>query len=113
MKHELVKYGLSQWTIDDLTGVFRKHPKVSKVIIFGSRAKGNYRPGSDIDLAVEGNDVDFKELMSIMADIDDLGLLYMVDVVDYNKEKGTPIGEHVGRVGKVFYDSATDRHHVS
>lgn len=113
MKHELVKYGLSQWTINDLIGVFRKHPKISKVIIFGSRAKGNYRPGSDIDLAVEGSSIDFKELMSIRADIDDLGLLYMVDVIDYNKKRDTPIGEHIDRVGKVFYDSVADKHQAS
>lgn len=105
MKHELVKYGLSQWTIDDLSGVFKKHPLVSKVIIFGSRAKGNYRPGADIDLAVVGSGIDFKELLSINSDIDALGLLYMVDLVDYSKEKGNPIGEHIDRVGKVFYDS--------
>lgn len=102
-EHPLVKFGLSQWTIDDLTGVFKRHPKISKVIIFGSRAKGNYRSGSDIDLAVEGKDIDHKELLRIMTDIDELGLLYTVDVLDYNEKNGSPIGEHIDRVGKVFY----------
>ena len=47
----LNKFGLSDWTMGDLRSVFRQHPKVRKVILFGSRAKGNYRTGSDIDLA--------------------------------------------------------------
>lgn len=107
MRHELVKYGLSQWTIDDLTNVFRRHPEISKVILFGSRAKGNYRSGSDIDLAIVGENIGYKNLLQISADIDDLGLLYKVDVLNYDREKGTPIGSHIDRVGKVFYEKPT------
>lgn len=102
-QHPPVKFGLSQWTLDDLNRVFSRHPKIERVIIFGSRAKGNYRPGSDIDLAVEGCDIDHTELMQIRADIADTGLLYMVDVLDYDKVKGSPIGDHIRRVGQLLY----------
>jgi predicted nucleotidyltransferase len=96
-------YGLSNDVIHDLCGVFQRHGNIEKVILFGSRAKGCYTEGSDIDLAVVGTDLSFNQLMDIRVQIDDLGLLYKVDVVDYNKQIGTPIGEHIDRVGKPFY----------
>ena len=76
---------------------------MEKVLIFGSRAKGNYRPGSDIDLAVIGSNIDFRLILKISCEIDDLELLYGVDLLDYKSKKGTPIGEHIERVGQVFY----------
>ena len=59
--------------------------------------------GSDIDLAVIGEDIDYNLLLSILCEIDDLDLLYTVDLLDYQKKKGTPIGDHIDRVGQVFY----------
>lgn len=96
-------YGLSDNVTSEIQDVFRRHSNIDKVLIFGSRAKGNYREGSDIDLAVIGSGISFSQLLDINNDIDDLGLLYNVDLLDYKKQIGTPIGEHIDRVGKVFY----------
>ena len=96
-------FGLSDEVIRDIRGVFERHGNIDEVILFGSRAKGNYSEGSDIDLAVKGNGLTFNQLMDINIQIEDLGLLYKVDVVDYNKNIGTPIVSHIDRVGKVFY----------
>lgn len=101
-----MKFGLSDTVIKDLQDVFRRHANIKKVLIFGSRSKGNYRAGSDIDLAVIGNDIDYNLLLSILCEIDDLELLYSVDLLDYQKKKGTPIGDHIDRVGQVFYEVA-------
>ena len=101
-----MKFGLSDTVISELQGVFRRHPNIQEVIIFGSRAKGNYREGSDIDLAAIGNNLDYNQLLSILIEIDDLELLYQVDLLDYQKHINTPIGEHIDRVGQVFYQSA-------
>ena len=84
-------FGLSDEVIRDIRGVFERHGNIDEVILFGSRAKGNYSEGSDIDLAVKGNGLTFNQLMDINIQIEDLGLLYKVDVVDYNKNIGTPI----------------------
>lgn len=65
----------------------------------------NYRPGSDIDLAVIGGGLDFRKLFKISCEIDDLELLYGVDLIDYQSKKNTPIGEHIDMVGQVFYES--------
>lgn len=98
-----MKYGLSDTVIQELQAVFRKHSFVERVILFGSRAKGNYHAGSDIDLAVVASGMTYSQLLTISTDIDDLNLLYKVDLLDYNRNIGTPIGEHIDRVGKVFY----------
>ncbi len=97
-------FGLSDKVIEDICSVFERHANIEKVVIFGSRAKGNYSSGSDIDLAVKGDGISFSQLMDINVGIEDLGLLYKVDVVSYNKVVGTPIAAHIDRVGKVFYE---------
>lgn len=97
-------FGLSEEVISELHGIFRKYPGIETVIIFGSRAKGGYSTGSDIDLAIQGNKVSRELLKAVSLDIDRLGLLYKVDIVDYNQEKNTPLGRHIDRAGKVFYD---------
>ncbi|MBO5058147.1 MAG: nucleotidyltransferase domain-containing protein [Prevotella sp.] len=96
-------YGLSDTTINDLRNVFGKFPNIKKVVIFGSRAKGNYHEGSDIDLAIIGNNINTAQISDIYLNIEDLGLLYKVDILDYNKYKDTPIGEHIARVAKPLY----------
>lgn len=88
------------------TDVFRRHANIEKVLIFGSRSKGNFRAGSDIDLAIVGKGIDYNLLLTIQCEIDDLDMLYSIDLLDYNKEKGTPIGDHIDRVGQIFYEAA-------
>ncbi|MBP5770924.1 MAG: nucleotidyltransferase domain-containing protein [Bacteroidaceae bacterium] len=96
-------FGLSDNVVADLCRVFGQQDNVEKVIVFGSRAKGTYHEGSDIDLAVVGNQLTFHQLMKLSTDIDDLGLLYKVDLVDYNKKRDTPLGRHIDRVGQVLW----------
>ncbi len=103
-----MRFGLSDNVVSELQGVFRQFPKVHEVRIFGSRAKGNYTEGSDIDLAVVyDGDSHYVEMMEMDVRIDDLALLYKVDLLDYKRYEDTPIGEHVRRVGKLFYKSDT------
>lgn len=100
-----MKFGLSDTVIQELQDVFRRYANIEKVLIFGSRSKGNYRAGSDIDMAVIGHDIDYRLLLNLQCDIEDLELLYSIDLLDYQKKKGTPIGDHIDRVGQVFYET--------
>ena len=101
-----MKFGLSDTVIKELQDVFRRHANIEKVLIFGSRSKGNYRVGSDIDLALIGKNIDYRQLLDISMEIDDLELLYSIDLLDYQTKVGTPIGDHIDRVGQVFYEAA-------
>lgn len=96
-------YGLSNTVIEEIRSVFRKHSNINEVILFGSRAKGNYSEWSDIDLAIKGESISFNQLMDINVQIEDIGLLYKVDIVDYNKNLNTPLASHIDRAGIVFY----------
>ena len=101
-----MNFGLSDTVVQELQDVFRRYANIEKVLIFGSRSKGTFRAGSDIDLAIIGRDIDYRMLLDLQCAIDDLELLYSVDILDYQKEKHTPIGEHIDRVGQVFYEAA-------
>ena len=102
-----MRFGLSDTVIKELQDIFSRHKNIQKVLIFGSRSKGNYRDGSDIDLAVIGKNIDYNQLLTIQCEIEELDLLYSIDLIDYNKKVGTPIGEHIDRVGQVFYEAAS------
>jgi len=99
-----MNYGLPQATIQKICDVFARYPQVEKAILYGSRAKGNYRNGSDIDLTlIGGEDLTFKTLFRIMDEIDDLLLPYTVDL-SIRSSIGVPdLLDHIQRVGVTFY----------
>ena len=101
-----MKFGLSESVIKELHDVFRRYANIEKVLIFGSRSKGNYRTGSDIDLAIVGKNIDYRQLLDVQCAIEELELLYTIDLLDYQQKKGTPIGDHIDRIGQVFYEAA-------
>ncbi len=74
------RLGLPQNTLDKLTSVFKRYDAIEAVLIYSSRAKGNYRRGSDIDLTIKGHELEFAELRQIEDQIDDLFLPYTVDL---------------------------------
>lgn len=96
-------FGLPPSTLDKLNGVFAQHDTIENVLIYGSRAKGNYRPGSDIDLAIQGSDIPFAEFMRIEDQIDDLMLPYSVDLAQYRQIENVELIEHIDRVGVSIY----------
>ena len=97
-------YGLSQCKITKLQDVFSKYPAIERAILFGSRAKGNYRRGSDIDISLMGT-INFTELSRMETEIDDLLLPEMVDLNRYNDLNNEALKEHINRVGKVIYQA--------
>lgn len=96
--------GLPEQAAERLRGVFAVHPSVEKVILFGSRAKGNAKRGSDIDLAVSGPCSD-SELGSILWELDDLLLPWEIDLVAFEQIQNPALREHIERVGQTFYAS--------
>lgn len=101
-------FGLPSATLENLNSVFAQHSAIDTVLIYGSRAKGNYRPGSDIDLTLKGKEIPFAEFMQIENQIDDLMLPYTVDLSQYNKLNNPELIAHINRVGAVIYTKATE-----
>ncbi len=99
------RFGLDEGDIGKINDVLRRYPQVGKAILYGSRAKGNYRIGSDIDLALAGHDdLDLSVLVKIMEEIDDLLLPYTFDLSILHRIKDPDVLDHIRRVGIVFYE---------
>ncbi|WP_419659334.1 nucleotidyltransferase [Desulfosarcina variabilis str. Montpellier] len=96
-------YGLSKDIVDRIINVLSKFSEVEEVVLYGSRAKGNFRPGSDIDLTVKGHGLDLKRLNKIRLDLDDLLLPYTFDISLFRQIKNQDLIDHIERVGIVFY----------
>jgi uncharacterized protein len=99
-------YGLSLATIARIQAVFARYPQVSQVVLYGSRAKGNARPGSDIDLTIKGEGLTYDDLNRLERELDDLLLPYKIDVSLYAWLNHEGLLAHIDRVGVVFYDRA-------
>ncbi|MES2801207.1 MAG: nucleotidyltransferase domain-containing protein [Bdellovibrionota bacterium] len=95
--------GLSLENVDQLKQIFKKYPTIQKVVLYGSRAKGNYKPASDIDLTMFTAETDLSFLFKVENEIDDLLLPYKVDLSIYSLLDNDQLKDHINRVGKVFY----------
>lgn len=98
-----MQFGLKQTIIDKINSVFEKNPEVEQVIIYGSRAKGNYRNGSDIDITLKGEKLTYNILSKIIGEIDDLDTPYLFDISIFDKLDSPGLEEHINRVGQIFY----------
>jgi predicted nucleotidyltransferase len=98
-------FGLKQEHIDLINECFAQYQGIEQIIIYGSRAKGNYKNGSDIDLTIMG-DLDYSGLMKLENQLDDLLLPYKIDLSLYHNISNPDLTDHIQRVGKVFYEKA-------
>ncbi|TAK57711.1 MAG: nucleotidyltransferase domain-containing protein [Bacteroidetes bacterium] len=101
--NERDRFGLTERDRKTLTDIFKKYPSVKEVRIFGSRAKGAFKLGSDIDLAIMNTGVNDREFFSMKSDFEDSTLPYKVDIVNYPKLSHDEFIEHIDRVGILFY----------
>lgn len=99
-----MNFGLKIATIQAIQEVFKLHHEVEKAILYGSRAIGNYRPGSDIDLTLSGEKLSLTILQKIEDELDDLLLPYKIDLSLHKQIENKELLEHIERVGKVFFE---------
>ena len=99
-----MKYGLSNRSIEKIFEVFRANSEIKEAIIFGSRAKGNYHEGSDIDITLKGEELTFDRLLRIESQLEDKYLPYKFDLSIFKNIENKELIEHINRVGKVFYN---------
>jgi len=97
------RFGLKETTINRINTVFSKYPDIELVVLYGSRAKGNYQNGSDIDLTLIGDALSHAQLTSIETQIDDLLLPYSVDLSLFKQIDNVNLIDHIQRIGIVFY----------
>ena len=96
------KFGLDADSLERVQSVFNNFPEVTQVIIYGSRAKGVEKLGSDIDLALKGEDISLNTLLAIENDLDDLLLPYKFDISIYKNINNIELIRHIQKFGQVF-----------
>ena len=95
--------GLSAHDQELILKVFPSYSEIKEVIVFGSRAMGNYKDGSDIDLALKGN-VSHSTLLQLKDKLEEeLPLPYQFDLVVYDQIDSQDLKNHIDTFGKVIY----------
>ena len=102
-KNGATAFGLSGDTWLQIRQTLAQYPQIEQAILYGSRAKGNYKPGSDIDLTLKGAQLDMGSLGDIEQSLDDLLLPYEIDLSLYAQLNHAELTEHIDRVGQVIY----------
>ncbi|MBE7373003.1 nucleotidyltransferase domain-containing protein [Pseudomonas lopnurensis] len=95
--------GLPETDIQSIRNTFGKFPKISEAILYGSRAKGTFRPGSDIDLTLKGDELSHHDLLDIELALDDLLLPYKIDLSLHHQIDNPQLLDHIARIGKSLY----------
>jgi len=98
-----MQFGLSHHAISAIQQIFSAHNKIDRALLYGSRAKGNYKKGSDIDIVLVGDSISLSELFQIENELDDLLLPYKIDLSVFYQIENPDLISHIQRVGVVFY----------
>lgn len=97
-------FGLRKNDLEILTAILRQQSEVEEAYIFGSRAKGNYKNGSDVDIAIKGEKVNFSTVSRILYLLnEETNMPYQFDVLNYGAISHKELVEHINRVGVAFY----------
>ena len=100
------EFGLSENSMKIITDIFSKFPSIKKVLVYGSRAMGNFREGSDIDMTIISDGTfSYDDLLSVAGMFDDSYLPYLVDISDFSKLTNPDLIDHIKRNGKLIYGS--------
>lgn len=102
-----MNFGLKTQDLEFIIKTILKFPEIEKAAIFGSRAKGNHKPGSDIDIAIFGENVSFTTISKLHAILEEESPMpYFFDVFDYIHSDNKELKAHVDRVGITIYEKS-------
>jgi predicted nucleotidyltransferase len=100
-----MKFGLKEEDIAYIVGALKEFDEIEKAAVFGSRAKGNYKPGSDVDLAIFGEAISFSTIAHLLFMLEeDSPMPYLFDIVDYTHLAHQELKEHIERVGLTIFE---------
>jgi predicted nucleotidyltransferase len=99
MSTENLLYGIRQEVWDKILAVLNSQPSIKEIILFGSRAKDNFKPGSDIDICLKGSELTSNVIIKLATELDGLDLPWLIDLIHYESIKDEAVKEHIDRVG--------------
>ena len=95
-------FGIYAESLQKVLEILQSYPAIDQVLIYGSRANGNFREGSDIDLTFKGK-ITSDELDDIRQKLDDSFIPYIFDLSRFKDIKNQNLLDHINRVGTIFY----------
>ncbi len=98
-----MNFGLDQNIIKTIARCLKTNPRIKEAILYGSRAQGNYRSGSDIDMTLKGERLTMQDIYQLHDQLDDLMTPYKFDLSIFNKINNPELLEHINRVGIKIY----------
>jgi len=104
-----MRYGLTEMDLQKINTVFYNHPRIFKVVLFGSRAKGSYTHGSDIDLALFSDGLAFQEWLTLLVQLEELELAYKIYLLDIDRIQNIQLMGHIDRVGKIIFNRSEQK----
>lgn len=108
----LKNFGLKDGDLETIVAVLKKFPRIEQALIFGSRAKGDFKHGSDVDIVIKGDICDIITDIGLSLNEDSL-LPYKFDVLDYNNISSQNLIDHINRVGIIFYEKKKDKRNTT
>ncbi len=99
-----MNHGLTDATVAKIRGVFARFPAIERAVLYGSRARGTFKPGSDIDLTLVGEALTPKVCSDVESELDDLLLPYTIDISVFDELTNAELREHIEREGVIFYE---------
>ena len=101
-----MNFGISDSDLAFIVSAIAKFDEIERASIFGSRAKGNYKAGSDIDIAIYGERVNFDTISKLHALLEDESPMpYRFDIVDYSHLVHENLKSHIDRVGVPVFEA--------
>lgn len=103
-----MSFGLREQDLTEIIAAIAIYPEIEKACIFGSRAKGTFKSGSDVDVAIFGSGITFDTLSSLHSALEDCSSMpYLFDILAYQNITENALREHIDRVGRVIYEKRT------
>jgi predicted nucleotidyltransferase len=105
-----MKFGLLDADLSEILLVLESFPEIREAKIFGSRAKGNHHPGSDVDIALVGEQISLDVVAKVHFILEEQSKMpYLFDVVDYTHLAAGALREHIDRVGVTIFKRAAEK----
>jgi len=99
-------FGLKEKTITIIINEISRFKEIREAVVFGSRAKGNYKKGSDIDIAIKGDEITQDSVVKLSARLNqEAPIPYLIDVIHYEGITSLELVDHIDRVGKILYSA--------
>ena len=106
---EIPEYGIPRADLEALISELKNNSNILEIILFGSRAKGTFSNGSDIDIALKGNELSLKDILDATYEVEKLLLPYKLDLVLYDRINEPDLVDHIGRVGVSLFRRRKNR----